>query len=663
MRGSHSCKPFVFLLLTLGLYYEAKAAWVPVGPFGGDARALAADPRNPDHLYAGTATGQVYVSQDGGRQWSRVSTLSAPSNWVVDNLVVDPATSQVVYAGMWSLGSGGGGVFKSSDGGRTWPALEGIQGQSIRALTAAPSRSQTLVAGTLEGVFRSDDAGATWKRISPAGHAEIHSVESVAIDPSNPDIIYAGTWHLAWKTTDGGARWFPIRKGMIDDSDVFSIAIHPTNPKIVYATACSGIYRSDTAGAEWRKIQGIPTSSRRTHTLVLDPRDPEMLYAGTTEGLWRTPDGGKSWLRLTSHTWVINAIVLDPREPARFMLGMERAGIMETWDSGRTFRGANRGYSQRQVSRLITDPTNQERLFLSLIHDGEFGGVFTSDTRGATWQQLNAGLGGRDVLSLQAITEPEWRLLAGTPDGVFEYSFDHPTWKNQSRWEGLPGTAGKQGPALAVRDLYRRSSQEPIYAATSAGVFESSDGRNWKRLALPLSDGGVYAVASFGDSGENLLAAGSTRLAVSRDHGRNWMPVALDGDRPVRIHRIVPNPTLPHSVFIATEAGLFRSQDGGRSWVKGGRGLPASPVHDVVVSVANPSQVLLAGAPGAFYSVDGGDWFARLGEGPSTDGLAAGMNSLQILQDTSVIVVSPHNGLFVQDGRAFRLPRQPRFSQ
>jgi photosystem II stability/assembly factor-like uncharacterized protein len=638
----------------------SRAAWVPVGPYGGDARSLAADSRNPDRLYAGTATGQIYLSGDGGRQWNRVATLDAPDNWVVDNLVVDPATPQLIYAGMWGL-RGGGGVFKSTDSGRTWKSLDGIHGQSIRALAIAPSRTQTVVVGTLEGVFRSDDGGAAWRRISPAGHAEIHSVESVAIDPTNPDIIYAGTWHLAWKTTDGGTKWFPIRKGMIDDSDVFSIAIDPTRPSTVYATACTGIYRSDNAGAEWRKIQGIPTSSRRTHTLVLDPRNTEILYAGTTEGLWRTPDGGRSWQRLTSHTWIINAIVLDPRQAEHFTLAMERAGIMETWDGGKTFRGANRGYSQRQVSRLVTDPTNKERLFLSLLHDGEFGGVFTSDTRGATWQQLNAGLGGRDVHSLLAITAPEWRLLAGTPDGVYEYSFDHPTWKNQSRWDGVPAGAPsipKGGPA--IRDLYRRSSQEPIYAATSAGVFESSDGRNWERLPLPASDGGIYAVASFGESGEEILAASSLGLSVSRDQGRNWIPVSLNGELPVRINRIVPNPTLPYSVFAATEAGIFRSPDGGRTWAKGARGLPVAPLHDVVVSIANPTQLMVAGASGAFYSVDGGEWFARLGDSPSTDGLSTGMNSVQMLSDSYVIAVSLHNGLFVQDSREFRFPRVAR---
>ncbi|MBI2818422.1 MAG: transcriptional regulator, partial [Acidobacteria bacterium] len=560
----------------------AKAEWKPVGPFGGDARSLAADPSDPNRMFLGTATGQVYFTDDAGRQWTRLAGLEVPSNWIVDHLAIDAAQPQVVYAALWSLGSGGGGVFKTTDGGRTWRTLEGIQGQSVRALALAPSRSKILVAGTLEGVFRSEDAGEHWQRISPLGHAEIHSVESVAIDPRDPQIIYAGTWHLPWKTTDGGAHWTSIKKGMVDDSDVFSIAIHPTRPNRIYATACTGIYRSDNAGADWKKIQGIPNSSRRTHTLALDPRDPEILYAGTTEGLWRTSDGGVSWHRLTAHTWVINDIHLDPSQPAHFLIAMDRAGVMESWDGGNTFREANRGYAQRQISRIVSDPSDPERFYISLLHDKEFGGVFTTNTRGATWQQLSAGLEGQDVLSLLVVKEPEWRLLAGTTEGVFEYSPERPVWKNLSRWRASStGGAGSLGPA--VRDLFQRFPGDPIYAATSEGVFESNDGREWRKLPLSPSSNGLYAVASFGVQNQNLLVATSLGLILSHDHGRSWNEIWLDGDRSIRINEIAPNPVRPSEVFAATEAGLFRSVDGGLNWSRPGRGLPVSSLYDVQV--------------------------------------------------------------------------------
>jgi photosystem II stability/assembly factor-like uncharacterized protein len=644
---------------------EAQASWIPVGPFGGDARALAADQSNPDRMYLGSGTGQVYLSTNGGQQWSRIESLEAPSNWVADNLAIDPSQPQVVYVAMWSLGSGGGGIFKTTDAGKTWKSLDGIRGQSVRAMTLAPSRPQTLVAGTLEGVFRSDDAGESWRRISPLGHAEIHSVESVAIDPLNPEVIYAGTWHLAWKTTDGGAHWSSIKKGMVDDSDVFSIAVDPTRPERVYATACTGIYRSDSGGAEWRKIQGIPDSSRRTRMLVLDPRNPEMLYAGTTEGLWRTPDGGNSWQRLTSHTWVINDIQLDPREENHFWIAMDRAGVMESWDSGRNFRGANWGFAQRQVSRIVADPgpdpADKERFFISLLHDGEFGGVFMTTTRGSSWQQLSAGLDGRDVLSLLIVQEPGWRLLAGTSEGVFEYSPEHPIWRNFRGWTSLGTGASPLGPA--VRDLFQRSPNDPIYAATAAGVFESADGKTWKRLPLPAGDGGAYAVASFGEQNQNLLVATSLQLFRSQDRGKTWSAVAIADGRPLRITRIAASLIRTNLVFAATEAGLFRSVDSGASWLKSGRGLPAASIYDVLASPVNDRQVFVAGAPGAFYSLDGGEWYSRIGEAASNDGLSLGvsflqvLNGLQSLEGFNFVAASLHNGIYIQDGRDAVLPR------
>jgi len=648
--------PGLVLLLVVLCVPSGKAGWISIGPYGGDARSLVADPSNPDLLYLGTRTGQVYASMNGGRVWTRLSNLNAPVNWVVDHLVINPTKPQVLYAGMWSLGQGGGGIFKSVDGGRTWATLQGIQGQSVRALALAPSQSDVLVAGTLEGVFRSEDAGAHWQRISPLGHAEIRNVESVAIDPQNPNVIYAGTWHLPWKTTDGGANWFSIKKGMVDDSDVFSIAIDPAHPSTVYATACSGIYRSDNGGGLWRKIQGIPTSSRRTHILVLDPRDPKILYAGTTEGLWRTPDGGRSWQRLTAKTWTINAIVLDPREPTHFHIAMDQAGVMESWDGGGAFRGANWGFSQRQISSIVEDPQERGRLYVSLLHDGEFGGVFTTRSRGATWEQLSTGLGGRDVLSLLVVTEPTWRVLAGTPDGVFEYSPDQSQWQKKSRWEAPGRTSSASANSPMVRDLFQRSPSEPIYAATSAGLFESADGRVWKRLPLDAAADGLYAVASFGEAGQNLLTASSVRLVISRDNGRSWVPVSLDGNHAIRIHRISPHPTQDSLVFAATELGLFRSADAGQTWAKDGRGLPASSLSDTVFSRTSPPHLLAAGAAGAFYSLDGGDWYTRIGNSSEPDGLPMGIAMVRLLDDSRVVIGSIHNGLFLHDGKNIVLP-------
>ena len=637
----------IVLLHSLLLFVSAgSAAWKPIGPFGGDARSLTADPLDHARMYLGTRTGQVYMTTDGGRNWSLLEGLQAPTDWVVDYLEIHPQDHRTVYAAMWSLRDNGGGVYRSTDSGRSWELLRGIEGHSIRAFTIAPSSPNVLVVGTLDGVFRSRNAGVTWDRISPLGHPEIRNVESVAVDPRDPNVIYAGTWHLAWKTLNGGESWISIKEGMIDDSDVFSIAINPANPDTVYATACTGIYRSDSAGARWRKIQGIPSSSRRTHKLVLDPRDSNILYAGTTEGLWRTDNGGESWRRLTSHAWTINSIVLNPHDPQHFHVGMDAAGVMETRDGGVRFRSANNGFSQRQISSLVQDPADGGAFYVSVLHDGDFGGVFMLPGPSGEWRQLSAGLEGQDVLSLLVVTRPDWKLLAGTPDGIYEYTRQQPVWRKSARWQ-IPRYGNGIRSTIAVRDIYQRAPDEPIYAATSAGLFESNDAITWNPLFLAGETDGFYSVAVAGPAGHRFLVANSVGLTISRDGGRSWSPVALDGGRPIRVRSLASGPARPQLVLAGTEAGLFRSTNAGLTWRKAGRGLPESSISYVRLLDATPHHILVAGRAGAFFSDDEGEWYARVGTSFEWGGRRLSLTSLLLLDHSQAVVASADNGLFL----------------
>ena len=147
----------------------AQASWNAIGPMGGDARAFAAVPGEPQHLYLGTTNSWLYESVDGGASWRRLSKLDTSDDLVVDHIVVDQQNPATVFAAAWKLDQPGGGLWVSRDSGRSWSAIEGLRGQSIRAFAQAPSEPKILIAGTLEGVFRSTDAGATWAQISPAG--------------------------------------------------------------------------------------------------------------------------------------------------------------------------------------------------------------------------------------------------------------------------------------------------------------------------------------------------------------------------------------------------------------------------------------------------------------------------------------------------------------
>src|SRR6202789_1317968 len=170
---------YSLLLLVLVPTLPAQAFWNAVGPAGGDARAFAAVPGQPTHLYLGTLDSWIYESLDEGAAWRRLAKLGPTDDLVLDSIIVDEANPATIYAAAWKLDQPGGGLWVSRDAGRNWKAVAGLEGQSIRAFAQAPSDPKILFAGTLEGVFRSVDAGSSWTLISPPGSTEIHEVESL----------------------------------------------------------------------------------------------------------------------------------------------------------------------------------------------------------------------------------------------------------------------------------------------------------------------------------------------------------------------------------------------------------------------------------------------------------------------------------------------------
>ncbi len=423
------------------------APWFPLGPFGGSARSLVADPADPKHLFLGTATGWIYDSHDGGTNWTRVAQIANRNDLVVDNIVVDRRNpKRLMVAAFTADHLGDGGIFISEDGGKNWYSQAEMRGQSIRALARADSDANVLVAGTLKGVFRSKDNGIHWKQISPQGSAEIHEVQSIAIDPTDPNVIYAGTWHLPWKTIDGGATWHNIKEGIIDDSDVFSIIVDPQNPETVFASACSGIYKSTNAGELFRKVQGIPSAARRTRKLEQDPGALNIVYAGTTEGLYRTLDAGEKWERLTPADVIVNDVYVDPTNSKHVLIATDRGGVYRSEDGGVTFDTSNAGFSARQVTAYAADSREKNTLYVGVVNDKATGGVFQSTDGAVHWQQQSEGLGGRDVFSLLSLSDGT--LLAGTAHGIFRLTdgawADSSTFEITSKSNRQPDVAGNK---------------------------------------------------------------------------------------------------------------------------------------------------------------------------------------------------------------------------
>ncbi len=657
---------FVLALLSSGLWTPCLAAapWLPFGPDGGDARRFAPDPHDPSHIYLGTVDGWLYESKDGGASWRHLSRIDKQrDDLVLDGIVIDPANPKHLIVGAWVVGANDGGLYMTYDGGATWTSQAEMRGQSVRALAAAPSDPRILVAGTLKGVYRSTDGGQRWKLISPPDSTEIHEIESVAIDPRDPAIIYAGTWHLPWKTTDAGENWANIKQGIIEDSDVFSIIVDPESPQVVYASACSGIYKSEDAGEQFRKVQGIPSAARRTRVLLQDPKHLDIVFAGTTEGLFRSDDAGKGWTRTTDSNVIVNDVYVDSKDSNHVLLATDRGGILASDDGGNTFHGSNGGFSARQITAMKRDSVRPATLYVGVVNDKEWGGVFQSDNGGINWTQRSSGLDGRDVFSLGQA--PDGTVIAGTIHGMFRLDSEAGVWNRVEDVQNLPveevarvlppvarppvpivrnqfaqrtglRTSSVHSPRTALPAARGRSTRSAgaygrsgvaartargtrtqqvanrgrVVAGKAARLASTSTIRkpqaakveHLTAVAAPApaaAKGFDGSVYALVTSGDVLLAATSSGLLTSSDNGVSWLQSGPRGSRDWRYLAAAKS-----NVVAASLRTAEFSSDAGMTWspVR----LPDELTQVATIAVEPSGEIWVGGREGVFVSSDGG---------------------------------------------------------
>ncbi|HEY3128821.1 MAG TPA: hypothetical protein VGL91_05145 [Acidobacteriota bacterium] len=586
------------------------------GPNGGDVRSITLNPRRPNILIIGTTDGQIFRSEDSARHWRRSAGLGRGT--VVDNLIFDPNVENRMYAGVWDLRTtNGGNLFRSDDEGVTWqPVPMAPGGASVRSVAVAPSDSNTIVVGTLDGVYLSRDAGKSWTLISGA-EKDLKNIQSVAVDPRDNSVIYAGTWHLGAKTTDGGKSWKWIKEGMIDDSDLFSISIHPTEFDLVYVSACSGVYKSINGGNLWVKLRnGLTTEARRTHTVVIDPVNHNRVFAGTTLGLYLSEDAGSSWHRITTADLIINRMAINPQNNKEIYLAAEDAGILKSTDGGKTFVPSNDGFIHRQISQVVVDPTVKDRLYTAVLYDGTYGGFFISDDGGRNWKQSNSGIASEelDIYSILPSTNDK-TIYATTDGGIYVSKNRGESWAKlgspRLAVQGKPKSAQITTPGKGLRTKvfqlqFLTPDERKLVAAALDGIYfgDLKTGK-WTRVMLPQYTGSVYFVHVERDT--NALFAGSdSGLFISRDGGTTWrlssqgLPIAS----PIQSFVRMPQ---DKALLVGTHYGVYRSADDGETWSKITQGIP--PISISALKISTDGRALYAAEyveGNVYVSLDGG---------------------------------------------------------
>jgi photosystem II stability/assembly factor-like uncharacterized protein len=493
---------------------------------GADLRQLALDPRHPRIMFAASSEAGVFKSSDGGRSWRPLSiALSVPQ---VCCLLVDPQHPRTVYAGTAK------GVAKSTDGGASW-RFTGLTRSSVAALAFDPRDPETLFAGTTEGLFRSADGGASWR---PAD-TRMGVASVLAFDPSDPRRVYAaasygdpyneGAWSRGesgvFASSDGGRSWHAAG---LQRSDVTSLAIDPRRPSTLYAVTSHGLFKSTDAGRSWR-ARG-PTAL--TLGLVLDPHDPDTVYVGTEgptvrRSIFRSTDGGRTW-RILDVGRRAGLLAFHPRMAGTLYASdwgtppsLAGAGILESTDGGRSWRALSAGPTTAQVNGIVVDPRNPGIAYAAV----EARGVFKRTAGG--WHAANTGLSPNlDVQAVAVEASNPATIYAATGRGVFKSTDGAASWhavagtdasavRALARDPRHPGALHAHGLALDPKD------PTVLYAGTEAGLFTSTNGgTSWRALGGRLTDTEVYAVAI--DPDERIYAGTAIGVLVSTDGGASW---------------------------------------------------------------------------------------------------------------------------------------------
>ncbi len=357
-------------------------------PGAGSPQAFAFDPRTPDIVYVltvswphGTTIGHVYKTTDGGRHWHATATRGTGWTGDVQSLAADPRHPGKLYAGTDVA------VYKTVDGGRSWqPFNQGLFPRQHKVCNstggATPRPICTKLPFGTPGT-PSFNRGNGW-------------VTAIAVDPASTNIVYSGA-DAVRKSTDGGRRWKTVLKPQYSWGAVSALAIAPTRPEAIYAiasnvhTADSSIYQSTDAGKTWHATGG-PNSVFTNpdgwgDALAIDPQHPTTVYASIGRTLVRTTDAGASWQPITQGLpqQVVTALTVDPQRSGTVYAGLypqpgSLGGIYKTTNGGDTWTPA---FSGILAGALAVDPARPTTIYAAL--QGRKARIARSTDGGHSW--------------------------------------------------------------------------------------------------------------------------------------------------------------------------------------------------------------------------------------------------------------------------------------
>ncbi len=573
-RHRFSGWPIPLALLALSLAAPASAArWEPLPLWGGEVQVASA----PDSsvVYAATPAAGLYQSADGGATWQLMS--HGPDGLQVDLLGVDPHDPRRLYAAAVAPADYLG-LFRSEDGGRSWQESDAGIPDLVFAVAFDPETPGRLYAGTTTGLYRSEDGGRTWTRIAFAGERAIR----VAVSPDDPQVMLVALDRGVQRSSDGGAAFVEVLDGLLEQ-----IVFAPSTPGRVYGIDGTAVVRrSDDLGATWTSLPPAPSFPR-----ALAVTRTGALLAGLTKGVARSTDGGATWQSPPG----------PPDTPRSFAVldgGVLAGGFRGVWRSltdGQGWRESSTGLRAHAILSLDVAADAASTLWLSTA-----GGLFTSRNEGASFQSRPPLSGLFNYLFLLTVhpRQPQVAYAYGCCVATAPYVSLLKTEDGGRSWKRLPYpgvlnhltviTVDPSNPAVVYAGGTRDGSLCSALRSTDGGatwscispvrpsdlfslVIDPQD----PKVLYGLFDGRLYRSANRGTAWKRVPAAGSGRL---------FGFLALDPNRRGRLYG-----------FSEGTPGVFRSEDGGKTWGAATNGLPAAGYpSDLLVDPSRPGRVWVA---------------------------------------------------------------------
>ena len=581
------------------------------------------NPNNQNQILAGTPTGGLWKTTDGGQNWEVLNDYLPVIG--VAGIAIDWNNPQVIYL---ATGDKGGtfhnksiGVYKSTDGGATWNEtgltfVEQTQVQ-IRKMKMHPSNPNILYVSSSEGFFKSIDAGESWS-VSLTNDVIVDDFE---LKPNNPDVIYASVYEFYgekafYKSTDGGVSFTQKSNGLPNLTSRMLIAVTPANNNSVYILREQynfttsqwegGLYRSDD-DAESFTYLGSPkleaTQSMWHYALAVSPTNPNIIHVGEINTKI-SKDGGATWSQ-TAY-WNINQ----------------------------------------------TDPTNyvhadiQELIYVgNTLYCGSDGLITKTDDEGETWINLTEGIGNRQFNKIAVGVSNPNKILGGSQDnGTSVYT--NGLWHE---WLGADGSEPYVNPENDLIIYGQEQSSNQIYVSTNGGnSFE------YPITNHPSIRGGAFVTPMAGDpNNAGNMIVGLGELYQTKDAMATWSQITSFGWTGSRVGDVKMCASNPNYIYtsLSYSTDIRRTKDGGATWTAIKNNLPEyGAITQIAVHPTNPEFVAISlsgynADQRVFLSENGGDTWGDISEGlPNIPA-----NAIAIDENNNGIYIGLDAGVYFKD--------------